>query len=48
MEPGGSIPQGLSNNLYPEPNNSIPRIDRPTYFFKVHFIIVLPSMPRPP
>ena len=46
-EPGASMPhsQGLSNNSYPEPNQSIPRID--TYFFKVCFNIVLPSTSRP-
>ena len=41
MEPGGSMPhsRGLSNNPYLSRINQIPRID--TYFFKVHFNIVL-------
>ena len=45
MESGVSMPhsQGLSNNLYPEPNQ--PRID--SYFFKIHSNIVLPSTTRP-
>ena len=37
--------QGLSNNLYPEPNQSIPSID--THNFKIHSNIVLPSKSRP-
>ena len=47
MEPRGSMPhlQGLSSNPYPKSNQPIPRID--TFFFKVHFNIVLPSPPRP-
>ena len=39
-------PQGLSNNPYPEPIQTIPRID--TYFFKIFSNSILPSMPRPP
>ena len=47
MEPGGSMPhsQALSNNSYPEPNQSIPRID--THFFKIHSNMTLLSTPRP-
>ena len=47
LEPGTSMPhsQGPSNNPYPEPNQSIPRID--TYFSKTHSNIVLPSRRRP-
>ena len=42
MEPGGSMPpsQGLSNNLYPEPNQPN------SYLFKIHSNIILPSTPR--
>ena len=48
MEPGGSMPhsQGLSNNLYPEPNQ--PNSSHDISLFKVHSNIVLPSTPRPP
>ena len=47
MEPGGSMSheQGLSNNLYTEQINSIPRTD--SHFFKIHSNIVLRSTPRP-
>ena len=43
MEHAGSMQhsQGLSNNLYHEPNIPISRID--TYFFKIYSNIVLPS-----
>ena len=46
MEPGGSNShlQGLSNNIDPQPNEPIPRMD--TYFFKIHSNIVLSSTPR--
>ena len=48
MAPGCLMPhsQVLSNNSYPEPNQSNSLFD--TYFFKVHSNIVLPSTPRPP
>jgi hypothetical protein len=35
---------GLSNNPYPEPNQTIPCID--TYFFKIRSNIVLLATPR--
>ena len=36
--------KGPFSNPYPEPINTIPRID--TYFFKIHPNILLPSMLR--
>ena len=48
MEPGGSMThsQGLSNNPYPEPNQSNSSYD--AYFPNIHSNIVLLSRARPP
>jgi hypothetical protein len=47
MESESSLPfsQQPTINRYPEPDQSIPTLV--SYFFKIYFNIILPSMPTP-
>jgi len=47
MESEDSLPcsQQLTINRYPEPDQSIPALL--SYFFKIYFNTILPSMPKP-